>query len=655
MSRPAQVLHPRHWSLGFKGGVIIAASLLLLLGSAATSYTLERKTEAATKDMLLSMRAHADIERLHSQVAEAATGVRGYLLTGRDDFLTPYREATLLLPATLAGLQARSTDPEQRASLERIAPLLQKKLASLENMRGQRNASAVELQQHLLSSKRILDKLRTEIGIMSQRESTLVNERSQALQLASNRNLWMTIAVAAAGLAGAMATLAFTVGLVRRVRLAAENAERLNSDLPLKSTPDTRDELGQLADRLHQASVLLAGRASAALSASQAKTQFLARTSHELRTPLNALLGYAQLLEAGLKAPREREHAEHIRKAGQHLLSLIDEVLDIGRIEAGKLTLGCAPVALAPLIDEAVMLMAPMALQRGVNLRHDGAAGVGAVMADRQRLLQVMLNLLSNAIKYGKQGGNVDIGFGRDAAAGIVSIHIDDAGAGITPVLRKRLFAPFDRLGAESGKIEGAGLGLAVSKALMQAMHGDIQLDAKTVQGSRFTLTLPVADADAVLRARAGAVDGDGDGGGDGDGDGDGSEDHNSDGGESTGARVIAAPAPPPTTHSMICIDADGGTRALIATLMQRRPTWRITAAADKAAGMALARESPPDLLLVACDLADDAVRALPVKLVVLGGAADESGGADGMPRHLAKPLKIPEFFALLDATEQTS
>jgi signal transduction histidine kinase len=648
MSGPAKVLHPRHWSLGFKGGVIIAASLLLLLGSAATSYTLERKTEAATKDMLLSMRAHADIERLHSQVAEAATGVRGYLLTGRDDFLTPYREATLLLPSTLAGLQARSTDPEQRASLRRIAPLLQQKLASLETMRGQRNASAVELQQHLLSSKRILDKLRAEIGIMSQRESTLVKERSQALQKASNRNLWMTIAVAAAGLAGAMATLAFTVGLVRRVRLAAENAERLNSDLPLKPTPDTRDELGQLADRLHQASVLLAGRASAALSASQAKTQFLARTSHELRTPLNAILGYAQLLEAGLKAPREREHAEHIRKAGQHLLSLIDEVLDIGRIEAGKLTLGCAPVALAPLVDEAVMLMAPMALQRGVSLRHGSAAGAGAVMADRQRLLQVMLNLLSNAIKYGKQGGNVDIGFGRDAASGTVSIHIDDAGAGITPALRTRLFAPFDRLGAERGKIEGAGLGLAVSKALMQAMQGDINLDKKAGQGSRFTLTLP--GADAVAGARAGAT-------ADANDNGYADTDTDTDAGESTGARVIAAPAPLATTHSMICIDADAGTRALITTLMQRRPAWRITAAADKAGGIALARQAPPDLLLVACDLADDAVRALPGELVVLGGAAVEgvSGVSDvsGAPRHLAKPLKIPEFFALLDTTEQ--
>lgn len=619
-------LHPRHWSLGFKGGVIIAASLALLLGSAATSYTLERKTAAATADMLRAMQAQADIQRLHTQIAEAATGVRGYLLTGRDDFLTPYGVAVTQLPATLASLQAKVRDTEQIASLRRITPLLNKKLASLEIMRGQRNASPVELQEHLRSSKGILDQLRAEIGVMSLRESALVEQRALALQQASNRNLWMTIAVAAAGLAGAMATLTFTVGLVRRVRLAAENAERLNSDLPLIPAPDTRDELGQLAERLHQASVLLAGRASAAQAASLAKTQFLARTSHELRTPLNAILGYAQLLEAGLKAPREREHAEHIRQAGQHLLSLIDEVLDIGRIEAGKLTLECAPVALAPLVDEAVMLMAPMAQKRAVRLRHDSAAIFGAVMADRQRLLQVMLNLLSNAIKYGEQGGDVDIGFGSDPATGTVSIHIDDAGPGITPALRTRLFAPFDRLGAESGKTEGAGLGLAVSKALMQAMQGDIRLDDKAGRGSRFTLTLPAAAADAVSSAPADVAIG-------------------------QAARAVSTPAPASTTHSMICIDADAGTRALIAALMQRRPQWRVTAAADKAGGIALARQSPPDLLLVACDLADDAVHALPGELVVLGGEGGEV--APGAPRHLAKPLKIPEFFALLDTTEQ--
>ena len=567
-------LHPSHWSLGFKGGVIIAASLALMLGSAATSYTLERKTAAATADMLRAMQAQADIQRLHTQIAEAATGVRGYLLTGRDDFLTPYGVAARQLPATLASLQAKVVDDEQRASLQRIAPLLQKKLASLEIMRGQRNASTVELQTHLLSSKQILDRLRAEIGVMSLRESALVEQRAVALQEASNRNMWMTIAVAAAGVAGAKPTLAFTVGLVRRVRLAAENAERLNSDLPLIPAPATRDELGQLAGRLHQASVLLAGRASAAQAASKAKTEFLARTSHELRTPLNAILGYAQLLEVGLKAPREREHAEHIRQAGQHLLSLIDEVLDIGRIEAGKLTLECEPVALAPMVYEAAMLIAPMAQQRAVVVHHDSATILGAVMADRQRLLQVMLNLLSNAIKYGAQGGKVDIGFELDPAAGIVSINIDDTGPGITPALQTRLFAPFDRLGAERGKTEGAGLGLAVSKALMQAMHGDLHFRDKSGQGSRFTLTLPVADAADVANLRADIVD--------------------------TSAPVTAAPAPAATTHHLICIDADAGTRALIATLMQRRPSWRITAAADRASGIALARQSAPDLLLVA-------------------------------------------------------
>ena len=614
-------LHPRHWSLGFKGGMIIAASLALLVGSAATSYTLERNTAAATADMLRTMQAQADIGRLHTQIAEAATGVRGYLLTGRDDFLTPYHVAAEQLPATLASLQQQAVDPGQRASLARIAPLLQSKLASLDLMRGQRHASTAELQQHLLSSKQILDQLRAEIGIMNLREAALVEQRTLALQQASNRNLWMAMIMIAAGLAGALATLTFTLGLVRRVRLAAENAERLNSDLPLKPTPATTDELGQLAERLHQASVLLAGRASAAQAASRAKTEFLARTSHELRTPLNAILGYAQLLEADLTAPRPREHAEHIRQAGQHLLSLIDEVLDIGRIEAGKLTLDCTPVALAPLVDEAVMLMAPLARQRGVTVRHAGAALAVTVLADRQRLLQVLLNLLSNAIKYGARDGTVAIGLTRDGD--LAAIDIDDDGPGITAALQDRLFAPFDRLGAERGKTEGAGLGLAVSKALMQAMRGDVALGDKDGPGSRFTLTVPLAAAGATA--------------------------HHADADQPS--PPAAVPAASASTHHLLCIEPDAATRILVATLLQRRPHWRLTSLADGAAGLALARAEPPDLLLLATALRDQAPPALAARSAVLGNP--DPAAPHPLP-HLGQPLNIPAFFALLDSTGPT-
>ena len=614
-------LNPRHWSLGFKGGAIIVASLALLVGSAATSYTLERNTAAATADMLRTMQAQADIQRLHTQIAEAATGVRGYLLTGRDDFLMPYHIAAEQLPATLASLQARAVDPEQLASLARITPLLRKKLASLNLMRGQRNASTAELQEHLLSSKQILDQLRTEIGVMNLREAALVEQRTLTLQQASNRNLWMAMIVIGAGMAGAMATLTFTLGLVRRVRLAAENAERLSNDLPLKPTPSTTDELGQLADRLHQASVLLAGRASAAQAASRAKTEFLARTSHELRTPLNAILGYAQLLEAGLREPREREHAEHIRQAGQHLLSLINEVLDIGRIEAGKLTLACVPVALAPLLDEAMMLMAPLARQRGVLLRHDHAGIAVAVLADRQRLLQALLNLLSNAIKYGPRDGIVALHLapGDELAA----IHIDDNGPGITPSLRTRLFAPFDRLGAERGKTEGAGLGLAVSKALMQAMGGDVILHDRPGPGSRFTLTLPLATNAETTDEAAQQETAD------------------------QPAPAAAVPATSASTHHLLCVEADPATRTLVATLAQRRPHWRVTTVADAAAGLAVAQAEQPDLVLLAANLADAKWLALPGTVVLLGSDANNDIAHFA---HLAKPLDIPAFFALLDS-----
>ena len=612
--------HPRHWPLALKGGLVIAASTLLLLVSAITGYRLERNTEAATADILRTMQMQSDIERLHTLIAEAATGVRGYLLTGRDDFLTPYRTASEQLPAALASLRANVRDPEQRERLLRVLPLVQDKLASLDQLRGQRNASTAELQDHLLRSKRILDRLRAEIRAMSRREAVLVAQRTADLQQATNWNLWTTIAIVPASVAGALATLIFTVGLVRRVRLAAENAERLTRDQPLKPTPDNTDELGQLAERLHQASLLLAGRASAAQAASLAKTEFLARTSHELRTPLNAILGYAQLLETDCREPRNRDHAAQIRGAGQHLLSLINEVLDIGSIEAGKLTLDCAPVAIAPLAAEAVALMRPLARQRAVDLRLDAAAPASTVVADRQRLLQVMLNVLSNALKYGPPDSRVDIGW--RSAGGMVCIDIDDAGPGIAPAHRRRLFAPFDRLGAERGKSEGAGLGLAVSKALMQAMQGDIGHAGRAGGGSRFTLTLPASPEAATPNPATPAVH--------------------------------EAPPPhagSPVTHRVLCIDDDAATRILVATLLQRRPQWQLTVAEDGERGLALARQLQPHLLLLGAPLAEANARAVG-SAVLLGAPA---GPATAHWRHLAKPLNVPDFFALLDQMEQST
>jgi signal transduction histidine kinase len=647
MSAQALGRHPRHWPLVWKGGLVIATSTVLFLAVAVTSYTLERNTAAATADMLRSVQLQGEIQRLHVLLAEAATGVRGYLLTGRDDFLTPYRTASEQLPGTLASLNAKVRDPEQIERLQRVLPLVQSKLDSLDRMRGQRNASSAELQQHLLDSKQILDQLRAEIGAMNQREAVLVAQRTLALQQATNRNLWTTVTVIPVGLAGTLATLLFIIGLVRRVRLTAENAERLTLDLPLAPAPAATDELGQLAGRLHQASMLLAGRASAGQAASSAKTEFLARTSHELRTPLNAILGYAQLLEADCGEPRDRERAAQIRVAGQHLLSLINEVLDIGRIEAGQLTLPCVPVTVAPLAAEALALVLPQANQRAVELRQAEVAPSCAVMADRQRLLQVMLNVLSNAVKYSASGSAISISC--SAEDGMTAIHIDDGGPGIAASLRHRLFAPFDRLGAERSKTEGVGLGLAVSKALMQAMQGDIRHVALPGSGSRFTLTLPAATSVSAPAGEAAP---------------DGSPQPGQQAGQQTGQQSdqqnapVQQPAPSTASHHVLCIEDDGATRALIAALVQRRPQWRLSIAFDLAGGMAVAQQLPPDLILLAAGLAkgaDDADALAAVApsaaLALLGEPAQ---AVPGSWRKLAKPLMVPEFFALLESMEHT-
>jgi len=200
--------------------------------------------------------------------------------------------------------------------------------------------------------------------------------------------------------------------------------------------------------------------------ANQAKSEFLSRMSHELRTPLNAILGFAQLLEMDSLSPEQRESVEHILKGGRHLLDLINEVLDIARIEEGRLAISVEPVSITEVVRESLDLVAPLAAAEDVRLT-GGAAGLPTrfVMGDRQRLKQVLLNLLSNAVKYNRKGGLVNLSV-EETAEGRVRINVHDTGPGIAPEKLKLVFTPFERLGIEQTGIEGTGLGLALSKRL---------------------------------------------------------------------------------------------------------------------------------------------------------------------------------------------
>ncbi|MDD2922639.1 MAG: ATP-binding protein [Anaerolineales bacterium] len=228
----------------------------------------------------------------------------------------------------------------------------------------------------------------------------------------------------------------------------------------------------------------------AAEQANRAKTEFLSRMSHELRTPLNAVLGFAQVLEMTSLNERQKTDIGHIHTAGKHLLDLINEVLDIARVEGGRLSISLESVALYDLVSETLDLIQPLAKQRGIQIASVQIAEQ-TVKADRQRLRQVLLNLLGNAIKYNREQGTVTLTC-EARPENYLRLNVRDTGPGIAANMLERAFTPFDRLGAEKkAEVEGTGLGLALSKRLVEAMGGAIGVESVVGEGSVFWIELP--------------------------------------------------------------------------------------------------------------------------------------------------------------------
>jgi len=220
-----------------------------------------------------------------------------------------------------------------------------------------------------------------------------------------------------------------------------------------------------------------------------AKSEFMSRMSHELRTPLNSVIGFSQLLQMESSDPDVLRMLGHINNSGQHLLNLIDEILDISRIESGRVIVTLRAVALDDLVHDCVGIITLQASERGIDIEVGEITGA-LVRADKQRLRQVLLNLLSNAIKYNLPQGHVSVS--TEVIEDLVRISVSDTGLGISPEMVERLFIPFDRLNVEATGIEGTGLGLALSKNLTEAMGGALTFDSTPGKGSTFTIQLPL-------------------------------------------------------------------------------------------------------------------------------------------------------------------
>ena len=365
--------------------------------------------------------------------------------------------------------------------------------------------------------------------------------------------------------------------------------------------------------------------------ASRAKSEFLSRMSHELRTPLNSILGFAQLLDMDA-SHAQKAQVGHILRAGQHLLTLINEVLDIAKIEAGRLPLNIEAVPLAQVLQEALALVSPMAAAAGIQvLELPALADDSGIVADRQRLVQVLLNLLSNAIKYNRAGGRVQIEVRVEPPR--IAVAVVDSGKGIAAERMPQLFKPFERLETDPN-VEGTGLGLALSKSLLEMMDGNLSVLSQPGVGSSFTLELPFARLPH----------------------------------HPPPPRAIA-PTPVPASvvgyrAKVLCIEDNLSSLALIETLLQRRPGLKLLSSMQGQMGLDLADQHAPQLILLDVALPDmdgltllQRLRRSPITsatpvLMITADASERTQQAlldAGATAVLTKPLHIPAFLSHLD------
>jgi signal transduction histidine kinase/CheY-like chemotaxis protein len=398
--------------------------------------------------------------------------------------------------------------------------------------------------------------------------------------------------------------------------------------------------LGHVFDR-NGAVAALEHAKGAAEAANRAKSDFLSRMSHELRTPLNAILGFGQLLEMGSPTPRQRQQLEQILKGGRHLLEVINEVLDLARIEAGRLQLSLQPIALRQVCAEVCDLVRPLAERHGIRVETTCAAEADLyVWADNQRLKQVLLNLLANGVKYNRAHGCVSLTW-EALPEGRVRLLVRDTGPGIVPEKQQRLFNAFDRLGAEATAVEGTGLGLVVSKRLTEAMGGTLDLASTPGQGTTVFVDLPLRkDEGGRMKDESGPV-------------------------------FDSSFILPPSSFksgTVLYIEDNRANLSLMEDILAYRPEVRLLSAMQGGAGLELALQHRPDLILLDAHLPDmpgDEVlrllqsnphlRGIPVVVISADATAPqiERLRAAGAWDYLTKPLDVARFLALLDRSLQ--
>jgi signal transduction histidine kinase/ActR/RegA family two-component response regulator len=630
--------------------VVVAVPLIALIAVSTATLTLQHNERQERSVALTAGALNTSAQQVLTDALNAETGVRGYAATGDPLFLQPYNASVTRLAGDQAALRAAAiagddSRAERTVAATATATTAMAELARLRSAVSS-GVSVTALRPALESGKVTMDRLRRQTAALDRGPAAInLVRRADVTRLESTID-WVSIAGLALGvLAGVVGVALFGSGISRRLARAAGNADRLGEGQPLEPVPwpSAGDELGRLARSLTRAERLLAHRATElitardeAVTATQAKNTFLSSTSHELRTPLNAVLGFAQLLQLSDLSHEDQDGVEHILAAGHHLLALINELIDIARIESGEFSLSVEPVAVQPVAEEMCQLMSPLAADRSITISQPCPAPGLAAKAHRQRLRQILVNLLSNAIKYNRVGGTVTLTC-QAAGPDQVSLTVADTGSGIPAADLERIFDPFERLGAEQTAIEGTGIGLPLARAFAVAMGGHLTAASMPAEGTTFTITLPRAPDQVEPPADD----------------------------ERVPAPRIAPDGRAGENIRVLYIEDNPANIEVVTRYLKTRPSMRLQSVTSGSAGLESATREIPDLMLLDLHLpglhGDEVLRRLranpataEVPVAILSAEAAPAIVRDmrvsGVIAYLTKPLDLTELGRLLDS-----
>jgi len=628
-----------------KGMIVVAIPLTALVAVTSASLALQHNERLVRRTALTALALNTSAQLVLADAVNAESGMRGYAATGDPLFLQPYNLTLANIADSRAALRAAAIAEGDSRAERTVAATMTREMSELAALKSAISAggSVSSLVPLLEEGKATMDRLRGQVaGLVQGPAAVSAAGHVNITRMESAIDVLSIAGLAVGLLAGMTGVVLFASGISYRVTRAAANANRLGQGQPLVPVPAARDELGQLARSLVHTKQLLDSRAAElvgardeAVRASQAKNTFLSSTSHELRTPMNAILGFTQLLQMSNLSGEDQDSVTRILAAGRHLLELINELIDIARIESGGFSLSVEPVAVQPVIEESCQLIAPLAAGRSIAVSQPLPQSGLTVSADRQRLRQILVNLLSNAIKYNRLGGTVAVTC-QAPGLGPAEVAVTDTGPGIAAEDLERIFEPFERLGADQTAVEGTGIGLPLARALAEAMHGHLTAASVPGEGTTFTITLPRAQD--IVQAPA--------------------DD------KLVPLRPAAPGEPAGTSLRVLQIEDNPANIEVVSRYVKTRPSIRLQSVTSGMAGLEAAAREAPDLILLDMHMpgmqgdevlsrlkGNPATAGIPVAVLSAEAAPAviHRMRASGALAYLTKPLELTELGRLLD------